>query len=103
MTSAIVSKTETSARLTMLVTTVSGISAYWSESTPMAKRRASCAASNTPCPVAPAAWYSTSAPAAISAMATALPFAGSLNASGEVPTYAEWTVHSGQAAFTPAS
>ncbi len=52
----IVSNTATSARFTMLVTIVSGISSYWSASTPIAMRPASCAASKTPCPVEPDAW-----------------------------------------------
>ena len=55
-TSFTVSNTATSPRLIMLVITVPGISAYWSESTPIAFTPMSRDASNTPWPVVPDAW-----------------------------------------------
>ena len=54
--SRIASKTTTSTRLIIDVSTAEGISLYWSESTPIAKRWSLWAATNTPWPVEPDAW-----------------------------------------------
>ena len=63
----IASKTATSTRFSIELSTkgcCSGVAVrYWLESTPMTHFSASAAASNTPVPEPPAAWYTTSAPA----------------------------------------
>ena len=55
----------------------SGLMYFWSESTPMAYRPRSAAASNTPSPVRLATWNTMSQPASYSASASSLPLAGS--------------------------
>ncbi|HEV2104711.1 MAG TPA: hypothetical protein VGU27_03215 [Candidatus Eisenbacteria bacterium] len=100
--SRIVANTAVSTRFTIEVSTCPGASPYWSESTPIASRLRSRAASNTPCPVEPEAWKITSAPASYSASASSLPLVGSLNAAPVEPAYFTITRTRGSTAFAPA-
>ncbi len=78
---------------------------YWSESTPIAQTPALAAASMTPCPDRPAAWYTTSAFFSIWPSAAARPLSGLEKppSSAVCVRYWETTFTLGSVSFTPCS